>query len=108
MALMRLAGLDCAATTEELLYEVPTDFHTLVTVSIACRSGTPAVRLALTSGSTPANTDWLAYDFVLGVSTPLVRKGIAMGEGERLYVYSSATGVSAVAYGSSERIRGQQ
>ena len=107
MSLKRLAGLSLALTTEELLYEVPTGFHAFVTVSVAAISGTPAVRLALTSGGAPAATDWLAYDHVLGVSTPLVRKGIAMAAGERLYTYASAATVTAVAYGNEERLSGR-
>tara|TARA_R110000822_G_scaffold92983_7_gene214278 strand:+ start:937 stop:1272 length:336 start_codon:yes stop_codon:yes gene_type:complete len=109
MSLQRLAGFDLAATTNTLLYQCPDDHHALVTVSMISLSGTPTVRLALTASSTPAATDWLIYDFALAVGGANVeRKGIAMGAGNRLYGYASATNVTVVVYGTPERLQERQ
>jgi hypothetical protein len=95
-----LGQLDCAATTNELLYECPASTEAFVAVNIVARSGSKTVRLALAPNTTPADSSWLEYDFPIGAGgTPLLREGIYMKATDRLYVWSSATGVSANAYG---------
>jgi hypothetical protein len=63
------------------------------------------VRLALTASSTPADTDWLEYDVQLTAGdVPLLREGIGMMAGNRLYAWASGIGVSVVVYGNPERL----
>lgn len=105
MSLQRLGGFDLAATTNTLIYQCPVGFHAAVAVNLVARSGSPSIRLALTASSTPGDTDWLEYDLqITAGDAPLLREGIAMAAGNRLYAYASATGVSVVAWGNAERI----
>lgn len=105
MSLQRLGGFDLAATTDTLLYTCPTNFHALVCVNFVTRSASRTVRLALTASSTPADTDYLEYEFPLSVGGgPLYRSGIAMAAGNRLYGRASGTGVSVVLWGNAERL----
>lgn len=106
MSLQRLGGFDLAATTETMIYECPDEHHATVSINLVARSGAPTVRLALTASAAPAATDWLEYDLPLVAGgAPLLREGIAMFDGNRLYAYASATGVSVVAWGNAERVR---
>lgn len=100
-----LGHIDCAATTNELLYTCPASTEAFVNVNICARSGTPTVRLAISDNGTPANEDWLEYDYpITAGGLPLLREGIYMKATDRLYVWSSATGVSANAYGKETAV----
>ena len=57
-----------------------------VTVSFVNRgNGSPKVRLARGTGGAPAATDYLEYDATVSAGTPLIRSGIPMSSGDKLW-----------------------
>ena len=101
----RLGAADLAAATNTLVYECPAGMEAFVTLNACARSGTPTLRVALADNGAPANEDWIEYDLQLQAGgIPLLREGIIMKATDRLYVWASATGVSAVAYGKEAAV----
>ena len=100
MATGQLGSGDLAATTLTTIYECPADTFTVASVSFCNRGNSAvAVRLALADAATPTDAEWLEYDVeVLGKGV-LERTCIVLKATEKLVVYSSATNVTAVAFG---------
>lgn len=100
MATGRLGTADLAATTLTTLYTCPATTFTVASVSICNRTASPiTVRLAVASAATPTNAEYIEYDTTIAANQVLERTGIVMDAGKLIVVRSSATGVSAVAYG---------
>ena len=100
MATGRLGTADLAATTLTTLYTCPATTFTVASVSICNRTASPiTVRLALASAATPTNAEYIEYDTTIAANQVLERTGIVIDAGKLIVVRSSATGVSAVAYG---------
>lgn len=101
MATGRLGVADLAATTDTVVYTVPTDTFSVVTVSICNRGATTAnVRIAVSSSLTPAASDYLEYDCDLLAKGVLERTGIVMDSTNKyLIVRSSLSSVNAVVMG---------
>ncbi len=100
MATGRLGTADLAAVTLTTVYTVPATTFSVVTVSVINRSASAAlIRIALASGASPTDAEWLDYDVSLSPKGVLERTGIVMDTGKLLVVRSSATGVNAVVYG---------
>jgi hypothetical protein len=100
MATGRLGIADLAATTLTTLYTCPATTFTVASVSICNRTTSPiTVRLAVASAATPTNAEYIEYDTTITANQVLERTGIVMDAGKLIVVRSSATGVSAVAYG---------
>jgi hypothetical protein len=98
----RLGALRPADANDAQLYAVPTDERAMVVVFVCNQTGTAATfRLAhLDSGTTPANEDWMYYDYSLAANTTLKIGPIAMNESESLRVRSgTADAISFVASG---------
>ena len=102
MATGRLNGVDLTTTSATSVYTCPVTTFSVVSVSICNRTALAVtVRLALTtSGSTPANTDYLEFDSSLSANGVLERTGIVMTAGNQLVV-TAGTGnaVSVVVVG---------
>jgi hypothetical protein len=102
MATGRLNGVDLTTTSATSVYTCPVTTFSVVSVSICNRTASAVtVRLALTtSGSTPANTDYLEFDSSLSANGVLERTGIVMTAGNQLVV-TAGTGnaVSVVVVG---------
>mgnify|MGYP000948353610 FL=1 len=100
MATGRLGTADLAAVTLTTVYTVHATTFSVVTVSVINRSASAAlIRIALASGASPTDAEWLEYDVSLSPKGVLERTGIVMDTGKLLVVRSSATGVNAVVYG---------
>jgi len=100
MATGRLGTADLGAVTLTTVYTVPATTFSVVTVSVVNRSASAAlIRIALASGASPTDAEWLEYDVSLSPKGVLERTGIVMDTGKLLVVRSSATGVNAVVYG---------
>ena len=100
MATGRLGTADLAATTLTTLYTCPATTFTVASVSICNRTTSPiTVRLAVASAATPTNAEYIEYDTTIAANQVLERTGIVMDAGKLIVVRSSATGLSAVAYG---------
>jgi hypothetical protein len=104
MASGRLAALDItSAATDTQLYAAPNNKTASFSVSITNRTATPVqVRLALTSSNSISNGEYVAYDVMVYGNEVYERSGFVLGQGQYVYVRSSATGVNAVVYGYEE------
>jgi len=100
MATGRLGIADLAATTLTTLYTCPATTFTVASVNICNRTAAPiTVRLAVASLATPTNAEYIEYDTTIAANQVLERTGIVIDAGKLIVVRSSATGISAVAYG---------
>ena len=100
----RLAALDISSpATDTQLYVVPSAKVASFSVSIVNRSANPVrIRLALTSSTTIALGEYVAYDVTVYANEVYERSGFVLDAGKYVYVRSSATGVNAVVYGYEE------
>lgn len=101
MATGKLGAQDLSATTDTTVYTCPTDTFAVVTVSVCNRGATTsAVRIAVSSTTTPAAADYLEFDTDLLAKGVLERTGIVMDSTNKyLVVRSSLTSVNAVVMG---------
>lgn len=91
-----VSGFDLAAATDTLIYTCPATRGS-VTVSFVNRgNGSPKVRLARGLGAGPAATDYLEYDATVSAGTPLIRSGIPMSSGDKLWARSDLGAVVTV------------
>lgn len=90
-----VSGFDLAAATDTLIYTCPTGKRASVTVSFAYRgTATAKVRLARGTGGSPSATDYLEYDASVAAGTPLIRSGISLSAGDKLWVRSDVVSVT--------------
>lgn len=90
-----VSGFDLAATTDTLIYTCPAGKRASVTVSFANRGTSNAkVRLARGTGAGPASTDYIEYDAEVSAGTPLIRSGIPMSAGDKLWARSDVVSVT--------------
>lgn len=101
MATGRLGAEDIAATTNTTVYTCPASTFAVVTISLCNRNASSSrnIRLAVSTGGTPSNAEYVEYDSELLAKGVLERTGLVLSAGQRLVVYSSATDISAVVYG---------
>lgn len=101
----RLAAADLSAATNTALYTVPAATRAYLSVNLCNRSSTvdAVVRIALTTGGVPGNTDWIDYDMTLEAKASYERSGIILTAGQVLYVRSDVVNVNAVVWGVEER-----
>ena len=100
MATGRLGAQDLAATTNTTLYQNTSGTYATVTVNLCNRNATGVtVRVALSTTSTPAASDWLEYDTAISGNGVAQITGVVVGNTQFVVVYSSNTLVSAVAFG---------
>ena len=100
MATGRLGVQDLSATTNTTVYTCPTSTFAVVNVSVCNRNATAVtVRLALSASANPGTAEWIEYGVTIPANSVLERTGLVLAATQLLVVYSSATGVNAVAYG---------
>jgi hypothetical protein len=98
-----LGRANLALATNTTLYTVPANKLATVSINICNRASTSAsVRIAISTTGTPADTDWIIYDSVIQGNGSLERTGLVLDAAELVVVYSSSTGVTAMAYGYEE------
>ena len=94
-----------AATTYETLYTVPYQNLAYVNVNIANRNTTNvSVRVAITTGSTPTNAQFIDYDVDISPNGVLERTGLVFEETRQIVVYSDTGNVSCNVYGVEQPI----
>jgi hypothetical protein len=88
------------AITETVVYTVPADIFSVVTVN-AVNRGTAArrIRLALAEADTATAAEWIEYDVEILPGGVLERTGIVLEAGRRVIAYSNATDISVSVYG---------
>lgn len=103
MASGKLGAANLVAETDTLLYTVPADKVATVNVRFANR-GTAAtkVRLAIGTGASPANTDYMTYDQSLPGNGIIEDTGIVCSAGEKVWARSEAADVSVRVHGFEE------
>lgn len=95
-----VSGFDLAANTDTLIYTCPANKRASITVSFVYRgTSSPKVRLARGVGASPAATDYLEYDALLSAGTPLIRSGMPLSAGDKIWVRSDTASVTAQADG---------
>jgi hypothetical protein len=104
MATGRLGSADLSATTNTPVYgPVLANTFSVVTVNILNRnpSTTVNIRLAVSTGTSPGNAEWIEYDTTLAAKGVLERTGLILDEtnGKYVVVYASGTGVSVNVFG---------
>ena len=104
MALPGILGqLDCSAAANNLVATVSASGNGgVVNVCLVNRTNaTVNVSLAIVPNGTasPANQHWIEYMTPLAANQPLERGGLALGPGDKVFVYPQASGVSCSVVG---------
>ena len=103
MATGILGRANLTAATNTSLYTVPSGKVAVFNVSFVNRGTTTFnVRLALSNSGTPADADYLEFDYPLIPGGVLERTGIVMDAAKVLVVYAAGANISAVAFGYEE------
>lgn len=90
-----VSGFDLAAATDTLIYTCPAGKRASVTVCFANRGTTAAkARLARGTGASPAATDYLEYDASVAAGAPLIRSGIPLSSGDKIWARSDVVSVT--------------
>ncbi len=89
--------------TNVLIYEVPSGKTATFSVIVCNRNSVDVkVHLAITSGSTPTNTDWILFNHTIYSADVYKELGVVLGEGQRLYGKTNTSNVNIVAFGFQE------
>ena len=104
MASGRLGVADLSATTNTVIYTVPTGKTASFTVNVCNRATTAAtVRLALAANTSSVNaSEYIEFDTGVSGNGVLERTGLMLDAGKGLVAYSNANSISVVAYGVEE------
>ena len=103
----RLGAAALAATTNTILYTVPSGRRATVNVNLCNRTTADiAVRRAHEDGSSgaPATEDFLWYDYLLPANGAVERTGISIAAGHSIVAYAAAAGVSVIVQGPEETV----
>jgi len=88
------------ATTNTVVYTVPSATVATCTVNIANMTATPiAFRLAVAATATPATSEYLEFDAIIPGNGTYQNGGIVANAAERFVVFASAAGLSVSVYG---------
>lgn len=100
MATGILGAEDLQETENTVLYTVPENTFSVVTVNVTNRNTQSRdVRVAVAADDNPTDAEWVEYDSELLGNGVLERSGLVLDAGKRVVVYSNSTDVNAVVYG---------
>jgi len=90
-----------SATTLTTVYTVPASTVAVANITVLNRSSaSPAsVRIALASGATPTDNEYIEYDASIPINGVLERTGIVLNASKRVVVYASTANTSVSVYG---------
>lgn len=104
----RLAAVELAATTDTTIYSPAAGRWATVTVNICNRSTTAAkVRLLLVDAATvgtPADEDYLEYETIIPLGTPLERTNIIVNPGYCIAARSDGSDTNVQVWGIEQDI----
>lgn len=105
MASGKLGAADLAANTDTLLYTVPESTRATVNIRVANRNGASAkIRVAIGSGASPSAADYMDYDISVQGNGILEDTGIVCSAGEKVWVRSDVSNVTARVHGFEEMV----
>ena len=100
MATGRLGVSAIPATTNTIVYTVPTGYYAVANVSITNRNTSAiSIRVALSTTGSPNIQEFMEYDTVMVPNGVFERTGLVMQAGLNIVVYSSAANVGCTVYG---------
>ncbi len=90
-----------SASTNTSVYTVPASTLAVVNINVLNRSGANPVdvRIALATGNSPANSEYIEYDVTVPAKGVVERTGIALNAGKIVVVYCSTGDTSVSVYG---------
>lgn len=95
-----LGQAELAAITETVIYEVPADIFSVVTINMVNKStAARRCRIALAAADTPTAAEWIEYDVEILPGGVLERTGIVLDAAKRVVAYANATDISVSVYG---------
>ena len=98
-----LGQAEITENTNVVVYTVPTGYSAVCNLNLCNTSqGAIIVHVALASGSTPVNKEYIEYGIILAANGVLERTGLVLDAGKNLIVYANGTGIVANAYGYEE------
>ena len=89
------------ANQDTVIYTVPASTLSVVNVNVLNRSASNPVnvRIALSTGGTPTNADYIEYDVTVPAKGVVERTGLALNAGKQILVYVSTADTSVSVYG---------
>ena len=95
-----------SASTDTSVYTVPASTLAVVNINILNRStANPVdVRIALATGGTPTNSEYIEYDVTVPAKGVVERTGIALQAGKQVVVYVSTADTSVSVYGLEQAV----
>jgi hypothetical protein len=100
MATGRLGVSAIPATTNTIVYTVPTGYYAVANVSITNRNTSAiSIRVALSTTSSPNLQEWLEFDTVMVPNGVFERTGLVMQAGLNIVVYATSANVGCTVYG---------
>ena len=95
-----LGQKDLAAITDTVVYTVPTDIFSVVTINAVNRGTSPrTLRIALAALDTPTAEEYIEYNVEILPGGVLERTGIVLEAGRRVVAYANSTDISVSVYG---------
>jgi len=100
MATGILGTEDLPVTTNTVVYTVPNETFSVVSINVTNRNGQARdIRLAVAAADTPTNAEWIEFDSELLGNGVIERSGVVIDAGKRVVAYSNSTDVNVVVYG---------
>ncbi len=89
------------ASTDTTVYTVPASTLSVVNINVLNRSGANPVdvRIALATGNSPANSEYIEYDVTVPAKGVVERTGLALNAGKLVVVQCSTGDTSVSVYG---------
>lgn len=98
-----LGKANLTASTNTLIYTVPASTITTANIRICNRNASVAkVRVAIGTGASPNVADYIDYDITVPDNGILEDTGIVCSAGEKVWVWSDVTNVTARIHGFEE------
>ena len=95
-----------SASTDTTVYTVPASTLAVVNINVLNRSGANPVdvRIALATGGTPSNSEYIEYDVTVPSKGVVERTGVALNDGKKVVVYCSTGDTSVSVYGLEQAV----
>jgi hypothetical protein len=98
-----LASALPSANTLTKLYTVPDGKRAVVNMTACNRANSAAtIRIAMSSKSTPADSEYIEFDSNINANDSIERTAIALSAGEQIFVQANSSSVAFVVWGIEE------